>query len=97
MKNYLQESDEENQTSVINSIETLTEVTFESEESVLLNQSTLSTLDYGPISDPFEKLKNTGLKNPNRLIIAQLNMNSRRRKFDPLVRMLHNNLDILLI
>ena len=69
----------------------------ESEESVLLNQSTLSPLDYEPISDPFEELKNTRLKNPNRLIIAQLNINSRRNKFDSLVRMLHNNLGILLI
>ena len=96
MKSYLQESDRENQTSVSNSIETLHAVTFESEESVLSNQSTLSTLDYEPISDPFEKLKNTRLKNPNR-IIAQLNINSLRNKFDSLVRMLHNNLDILLI
>ena len=54
-------------------------------------------MDYEPISDPFEKLKNTRLKNPNRLIIAQLNINSLRNKFDSLVRMLHNNLDILLI
>ena len=44
-----------------------------------------------------EILKNTRLKNPNRLIIAQLNINSLRNKFDSLVRMLHNNLDILLI
>ena len=60
-------------------------------------QSTLPTLDYKPISDPFEKLKNTRLKNPNRFIIAQLNINSLRKKFDSLVRMLHNSLDILLI
>ena len=97
LKSYLQESDKENQTSVSNSIETLNEVTFESEESVLSNQSTLSTLDYESISDPFGKLKNTRLKNPNRLIIAQLNINSLRNKFDSLVRTLHNNLDILLI
>ena len=54
-------------------------------------------MDYEPISDPFEKLKNTRLKNPNILIIAQLNINSLRNKFESLVRMLHNNLDILLI
>ena len=54
-------------------------------------------MNYESISDPFEKLKNTRLKNPNRLIIAQLNINSLRDKFDWLVRMLHNNLDILLI
>ena len=83
--------------SVTNSIETLNEVTFESEESILLDQSTFSTLDYEPISDPFEKLENTRLKNPHRLIMAQLNINSLRHKFDSLVRMLHSNLDILLI
>ena len=31
------------------------------------------------------------------MIIAQLNINPLRNKFDSLVRMLHNNLDILLI
>ena len=66
--------------SVSDFIETL------SEESILLDQSTLSTLDYEPISDPFEKLKNTRLKNPNRLIIAQFNINSLRNKFESLVR-----------
>ena len=57
----------------------------------------MSTLNYKSISKPFEKLKNASLKNPNRLIIAQLYINSLRNKFDSLVRMLHNNLDILLI
>ena len=42
-------------------------------------------------------LKSTRLKNPNRLIIAQLNINSLRNKFDSLAPMLHNNLDILLV
>ena len=97
MKSYLQESDKETQTGVRNSIETLNEITFESEESILLDQSTLSTLNYESISDPYEKLKNTRLKNPNILIIAQLNINSLRNKFDSLVRMLHNDLAILLI
>ena len=97
MKSFLQELDNQNPTSVSNSIETLDKVTFESEESILLDQSTLSTLDYDPISDPFEKLKNAKFKNPNRLIIAQLNISSQRNKFDSLVRMLHNNLDVLLI
>ena len=54
-------------------------------------------MDYEPISDPFETLKNTRLKNPNRMIIAQLDINYLRNKFDSLVRMLHNNLGILLI
>ena len=96
MKN-LQEWDKESQTGVSNFIETLNEVTFESEESISLDQSMLSTLHYESISDHFEKLKTTRLKNPNRLTIAQLNINSLRIKFDSLVRMLHINLDILLI
>ena len=50
---YSKESDKENQTSVSNSIKILSGVTFESEESILLDQSTFSTLDYEPISDPF--------------------------------------------
>ena len=48
-------------------------------------------------SDPFEKIKNTTLKNPDRLIIAQLNIESLCKEFDSLVKMLHNNLDMLLI
>ena len=79
------------------SIKSLNETNFESEGSFLLDQSMLSTLTYVSISDPFEKIKNTRLKNPNRLITAQLNINSLRNIFDSLVRMLHNNLDILFI
>ena len=37
------------------------------------------------------------IKNPSILIIAQLNISSLRNKFDSLVRMLCNNLDILFI
>ena len=62
----------ENQMSVSNSIETLNEVTFETEESFLLDQSKLSTLNYESTSDPFEKLKNTRLNLPNRLIIVRI-------------------------
>ena len=99
MKSYLRrmKTETENQISVSNCIEILSEVTFESEESILLDQRTLSTLNYDSISDSFGKFKNTRLKNPNRLIIAQLNMDSPHNKFDSLVRILHNNLDILLI
>ena len=94
LNSYLQVSDKEKQTSVSNSIETLNEVTF---ESILLDQSTLSTLYYESNSDPFEKLKNKRLKNPNRFIITQFNIHSLRSKFDLLVQTLHNNLEILFI
>ena len=52
--------------------------------------------NYKLISGPFKKLKNTRLKNPNRLLIAQLKINSLHNKFDSIIQMLHN-LDILLI
>ena len=55
-------TDKENENSVSNSITTLNEVAFEIEESFILNQSTLSTLNYKLISDPFEKLENTRLE-----------------------------------
>ena len=82
MKSYLQESDKENQTSVSNSIETLNEVTYEIKESILLYQSTFSTLNYEPNLDTLEKLKDT-----------RLNINSLRNRFGSLAL---NNLDILL-
>ena len=72
LKSYLQVPGKENQMSVSNSIETLNEVTFETEESFLLDQSKLSTLNYESTSDPFEKLKNTRLNLPNRLIIVRI-------------------------
>ena len=42
-------------------------------------------------------MENIRSKNPNRLIIAQLNINSLRYKFDSFVEILHSNVDILLI
>ena len=47
--------------------EILNEVSFESKESIFLDQSTLSTLNYESISDSFDKLENTRLKHSNRL------------------------------
>ena len=61
LKCYLQVSDKENQANVSNSIETLNQVTFQCEKSILLDQSTLSTLNYKSISDSFQKLENIDL------------------------------------
>ena len=47
--------------------------------------------------DPSTNIENIISKNPNRLIIAQLNINSLRYKFDSLVEILRSNVDILLI
>ena len=73
---------------------TLNEVIFESEESFLLDQSTLLILNYESISYHFEKLKNTRLNNTNRLAISQLNITSLCSTNDSLVHMLHNNVDL---
>ena len=47
--------------------------------------------------DPSTNIENIRSKNPNRLIIAQLNINSLRYRFDSLVEILRSNVDILLI
>ena len=70
---------------------------FESEESFLLDQSTSSTLTHKLNLDPYSIIENIRSKNPNRLIMTQLNINSLTNKFDSLVEILHSNIDILLI
>ena len=47
--------------------------------------------------NPKEILKNLRLKNVNRLICAQLNINSIKNKFDSLVNVIKNNTDVLMI
>ena len=47
--------------------------------------------------DSFNDLKSIRKKNPNRLIIAQININSIRNKFDFLLPIVNNNVDILLV
>ena len=47
--------------------------------------------------NPKEIIKNLRLNNVNKLICAQLNINSIRNKFDSLVDIINNNSDILMI
>ena len=47
--------------------------------------------------DPYSNIDNIRSKSPNRLIIARLNINSLRQKFDSLVEILHCNVEILFI
>ena len=75
----------------------MNEANFESEESFLLDESTSSTLTHELNLDPYSNIENIRSKNPNRLIIAQLIINSQGYKFDSLVEILHSNVDILLI
>ena len=75
----------------------LNDPNFESEETFLLDQSTSLTLTYESILDSYSNIENIRSKNPNILIMVQLNINSLRYKFDSLVQILHSNVDILLI
>ena len=63
----------------------------------LLDQGTSSTLRHKLNLDPYSNMENIRSKNPNRLIIAQLNISSLRYKFDSLVEILNTNVGILLI
>ena len=45
----------------------------------------------------FNDLHEIGLKNPNRLIFAHINMNSLSNKFEMLQELIGNNIDVLLI
>lgn len=47
--------------------------------------------------DPYSNIGNIRSKNPNRLIIVQLNINSLCNKFDSPVEILHSSIGILLI
>ena len=60
----------------------LNDIDFESEKSFLLDQSIWSTLTGELNLDPYSNIENIRSKNPKRLIIAKLNINSLRSKID---------------
>ena len=47
--------------------------------------------------DPKIELRNLRLKNPNRLVCAHLNINSVRNKFELLINIIKDNIDILMV
>ena len=55
------------------------------------------SIESAQTGDPKEILKNLRLKNVNRLRCAQLNINSLRKKFESLINIINNNIDILMI
>ena len=61
------------------------------------NKSTIDDLTDIDSFDPSKVLYNIRQKHSNRLIIAQLNINSLRNKFSTLSAMIKNNIDILLL
>ena len=75
----------------------LNDTDFQNEELFLLDQSTSSTLTHKLNLDPYSNIENIRLKNSNRLIVVQLNINSLQNKFHSLVAILHNNVAILLV
>ena len=56
-----------------------------------------SNLNRGALLEPHKALENIPRKNINRLIFAQLNINSLRNKFESLQHIINKNIDILLI
>ena len=47
--------------------------------------------------DPYDIINNSKIKNINRLLIAQLNINSLRNKFEALKHLMSGNIDILVV
>ena len=62
-----------------------------------MNEASVLSSVFDAFYDPFKLLSNIRQKNSNRLIIAQLNINSIRNKFSSLASMIENNIDIFLI
>ena len=95
----MQLSSKGSHTSVSNPPETivLNNADFEKEESFSLDQSTSSTSTHELNLDLYSSTENIRSKNPKRLIIAQLNINSLRNKFYSLAEILHSNVYIQLI
>ena len=56
-----------------------------------------SNLKRGALPEPHQALENIRRRNINRLIFAQLNINSLRNKFESLQHMINKNIDVLLI
>ena len=91
-KSFSQLSQKENHRRVSSPSKTivLNEASLESEESFLLDQSTSSTLTHELNLNHYSSIENIRSKNPNGLMIAQLNIISLRYKFDSLVEILNS-------
>ena len=66
-------------------------------ENEYVCQNEASIISNNEPLDSFADLNNVRQKNSSRLIIAQLNINSLRNKFDSFSQMVKDNVDILLI
>ena len=68
----------------------------ETEDSIIFSDQNEVTNVLSNLN-PSVVLKNIRLKNSNRLVLAHININSLRNKFDSLLQIVNNNIDILLI
>ena len=94
-KDYVQKDN------ISKSILTSVEKSPENEVSILsIDQSdrgNVLDLSRNPLLDPMQELEQIRKKNSNRLIVAQLSINSIKNKFDSHVEMVKENVDILLM
>ena len=67
------------------------------EDDILMSAHSPNKILNNTFSDPNEFLKNIKLSNINRIVVAHLNINSLRNKFELLKLFVMNNIDILLI
>ena len=79
----------------LNKYTTLTCIIFSATLSVIIIYSIL-ICDYPMYDGPYSVLKDLKLRNANRIICAQLNINSIRNKYDQLKSMITGNIDILI-
>ena len=62
-----------------------------------MNNSNVNEMSNMSDEDPTKFLKSLKIRNINRLVIAQLNINSIRNKFDALRILIQGNLDVIII
>ena len=67
------------------------------EDNILMSSHSPNKILNNTFSDSNEVLKNIKLSNINRIVVAHLNINSLRNKFELLKLFVMNNIDILLI
>ena len=65
--------------------------------SIYENDNNVTGLSSDGIYDPKKLLNDLKIKNVNRIVIGQLNINSLRNKFEALKEIINKNIDILVI
>ena len=74
----------------------LNESISENDDSIIFSEQS-ENLHEEALLNPSDILKNIRMKNANRLVLAQININSIRNKFESLIEIISDRIDILLI